>query len=92
MSLPVEKKIIVKTTPKASKPLVEIMSYLELCKKGLAHPDNFSYPIKSVYTNNIDLSIYADEDDNGKWAVAPDGWHWKAYSEECFYWFELERI
>ena len=80
---------------KPTKPLADILSESELNAAGLTTNQSINGWRKVIPAIELELLVIVDKDIRGKWAVAPDGWYWKAYSEKCYYWFdwfELEPI
>lgn len=85
-----------KNIPKATKPLADILTSDELEARGLKPDTKLNGKWKKVIkASELDILVTASKDVRDKWAVAPDGWYWKAYSEKCYFWFdwyELEPI
>lgn len=84
-----------KNVPKATKPLAEILTSDELEARGLNKTHSEGGWRKVIKASELDILVTASKDVRDKWAVAPDGWYWKAYSEKCYFWFdwfELEPI
>lgn len=80
---------------KPTKPLADILSESELNAVGLTTNQSINGWRKVIPASELEFLIIANKDVRGKWAVAPEGWYWKAYSEKCYFWFdwfELERI
>ena len=81
-----------KKTPKPTKPLAEVLTEAELTKRGLSPDGEVDGWRKVIPAPELDLLC---KDLRGKWAVAPEGWYWKAFSEKSYFWFdwfELRKI
>ena len=86
-------------TTKPGKPPVDILTGSELFARGLTLTPICSrgnYWRKVVPVTKTELFNLERADDlRGKWAVAPDGWCWRARSGKCYFWFdwfELEKM
>lgn len=80
---------------KPTKHLADILTETQLNAVGLTTNQSINGLRKVIPASELEFLIVANKDLRGKWAVAPDGWYWKAYSEKCYFWFdwfELERI
>ena len=87
--------VFVKKVKKETKPLVNILTTEELEARGLTKNHSEGKWKKVIKASELDMLVTTTEDVREKWAVAPDGWYWKEFSQKCYYWlewFELERI
>ena len=77
-----------KNIPKLSKPLAEIFTEAELKERGLSPDGEVDGWRKVIPASELDMLVIAGKDVRGKWAVAPDGWYWKEFSEKAYFWFD----
>lgn len=84
-----------KNIPKLSKPLAEVLTEAELKKRCLSPDGEVDGWRKVIPASELDILVTAGKDMRDKWAVAPEGWYWKAFSEKSYFWFdwfELRKI
>ena len=74
--------------PKPTKPLADILTEAELASRGLSPDGEVDGWRKVIPASELDMLVIAGKDVRGKWAVAPDGWYWKAFSEKAYFWFD----
>jgi len=77
-----------KNIPKLTKPLAEIFTEAELKERGLSPNASVDGWRKVIPASELDILVTAGKDVRGKWAVAPEGWYWKAFSEKAYFWFD----
>jgi hypothetical protein len=77
-----------KNIPKLSKPLAEIFTEAELKERGLSPNASVDGWRKVIPASELDILVTAGKDVRGKWALAPEGWYWKAFSEKSYFWFD----
>jgi hypothetical protein len=81
--------------PELTKPLADILTEAELKEIGLSPNCDVDEWRKVIPASELDILVTAGKDTKDKWAVAPEGWYWKAFSEKAYFWFdwfELRKI
>lgn len=77
------------TIPEPTKPLAEILTTKELEERGLKPDEKIGTWRKVAKLSELDVLVIAgDQSVRDKWAIAPDGYYWKEFSEKCYFWFE----
>jgi hypothetical protein len=77
-----------KNIPKLSIPLAEIFTEAELKERGLIPNASIDGWRKVIPATELDILVTAGKDVRCKWALAPEGWYWKAFSEKSYFWFD----